>query len=111
MHRRNSRRKTMKGGVQSTYDYHSFQSHGETINGELRIKEKEVNIKNGQGAKVVRFRGPRGGEVAKVEKRLTQNEVKNILSHNFIPNLFEPCINGCEKQARANNSKTRRRNN
>ena len=102
----------MKGGfVNSQYDYRSFQSHGETINGEFRVKDKEVNIKNGKGTKVVRFRGPRGGTTAKVEKRLTQNEVKNILNHNFIPNLFEPCINGCERQARANNSKTRRRNN
>lgn len=103
----------MKGGfVNGQYDYHSFQSHGETINGEFRIKDKEVNIKNGRGTKVVRFRGPRGGTTAKVQKRLTQNEVKNILNHNFIPNLFEPCISGCERQhMRANNSKTRRRNN
>lgn len=103
----------MKGGVVSHLDYHSFQSHGETINGELRVKEKEVNIKNGQGTKVVRFRGPRGGKMAEVKKNLTQNEVKNILSHNFIPNLFEPCLNGCERQLRPrlNGSKTRRRNN
>lgn len=98
----------MKGGA---YDYKSFQSHGETINGELRVKEKEVNIKNGEGKKIVRFRGPRGGEMAKVEKHLTQNEVKNILNHNFIPKLFEPCINGCNRQMRLNSSKTRRRNN
>jgi hypothetical protein len=101
----------MRNSVNSHFDYRSFQSHGETINGQLRVKEKEVNIKNGQGTKVVRFRGPRGGTTAKVEKRLTQNEVKNILSHNFIPNLFEPCINGCERRLRLNNSKTRRRNN
>ncbi len=101
-------RKQRGGMVRGTYDYHSFQSHGETINGELRVKEKEVNIRNGKGTKTVRFRGPRGGEIAKVEKPLTQNEVKNILSHNFIPNLFEPCINGCERLA---NSNTRSRNN
>ena len=95
----------------SQYDYHSFQSHGLTINGQFRVKEKEVNIKNGRGTKMVRFRGPRGGTTVKVEKRLTQNEVKNILSHNFIPNLFESCTNGCERRMRLNNSKTRRRNN
>jgi hypothetical protein len=67
-----------------------------------------VNIRNGRGTKTVRFRGPRGGEMAKVEKKLTANEVKNILSHNFIPKLFEPCINGCE---RLMNSNTSRRNN
>ena len=103
------RTRKQRGGVQSTFDYHSFQKHGETVNGELRIKEKEVIIKNGKGTKTVIFRGPRGGETAKVAKKLNANEVKNILSHNFIPDLFKPCIDGCE--ARANSSKTRRANN
>lgn len=79
--------------------YHSFQSHTELINGELRTQEKRVTIENGAGEVSVTYKGPDGEVLASHTEPLSKSNVEKILDKRFVEDLFGPCLLGCGKYA------------
>lgn len=79
--------------------YHSFQSHTELVNGEMRTQEKRVTIENGTGEVSVTYKGPGGEVLASHTEPLSKSNVEKILDKRFVEDLFGPCLLGCGKYA------------
>lgn len=74
----------------------STQTHNQLINGKRKTSTEAVSIKNGKGMKsVVKSVN---GKITRAKRKLTRNEVKNIMNKKFMPNLFTPCHKDCTKK-------------
>jgi hypothetical protein len=78
------------------FQYSSEQTHFTLKNGKPTKVTEKVMITNGEGTKtVIKFHN---GKKAVQTHPLTQEELKNIQNRKFMPGLFRPCLDGCDKQ-------------
>lgn len=62
---------------------------------EVQVTER-VNVENGKGT--ITVLKVHNGERAMKVHPLTQKQIKNIEKKKFMPGLFRPCLDGCDKQ-------------
>ena len=77
------------------FQYSSEQTHFTMKNGKRIQVTERVNVENGKGTISV-MKVHNGERVIKAQP-LTQEQVKNIQERKFMPGLFRPCLDGCDK--------------
>lgn len=79
----------------SHYSFNSVSTHTSVINGKRQSTTEAVSVRNGNGMKTVVKR--RGTKTSKSKRRLTPEELQNIMDRKFMPSLFTPCHEDCER--------------
>ena len=64
-----------------------------------------VSVKNGKGFKLREMISRRGKTIKRMRKPLTNKEIKNIMTGNFVPGLWTNCLPDC---GAASHKKSRR---
>ena len=85
------------------FSYKSHQMHFSSVNGETRKQENIVNITNGKGTKTVRIN--QNGKTRKVTRKLTDENIECIRKHQFIPGLFNDCLQDVNVRLSASNTR------
>ena len=98
--------------MKNSFSYNSAQTHYTYMNGKEVETTEAVSVKNGKGTKMV-VKKENGKKTSKTMK-LKPSEIKNIQERKFMPKLFFPCLNHCNrslskgKSLRLKNNKTLR---
>jgi len=87
------------------YSFNSVQTHFNQRNGHVEEVTEAVSVRNGKGTKSVRIRT--NNKVKTAKRKLNAEELKNIKSKTFMPNLFQACHGDCNKAAAQTASLTR----
>ncbi len=77
------------------FQYQSTQSHFTQQNGKTTQVTEQVEVKNGKGTITV-VKNHNGKKVTK-KHPLTRKQIKNIKKRKFMPGLFRPCLDHCDK--------------
>ncbi len=86
------------------FTYKSHQVHFSSMNGQTRKQENIVNISKGKGTKTVKI--TQNGKTRKATRTLTEDNMRCIENHQFIPGLFSDCLT--DVNVRLSKSNTRR---
>jgi hypothetical protein len=78
------------------FQYSSEQTHFTMKNGKKVQITERVNVENGKGTMTV-LKVHNGKKAIKAHP-LTQKQIRNIESKKFMPGLFRPCLDGCDKE-------------
>lgn len=90
------------------FHYSSSTSHGIVTDSGKKIKTTSVNVENGQGVIKVSVEDQKG--IHSDTRRLTKDEMKNIQTHTFMPNLFRKTLTNIKnKKLRGKVNKTVRK--
>ena len=76
------------------------------MDGEEVETTEAVSIKNGKGTKTVTKR--HNGKTSSKTMKLKPKEIKNIQEKKFMPKLFVPCMNHCNKTLRLKKKGTKK---
>lgn len=79
----------------SHFYYSSSQTHSVIENGHPTSLTESTEIKNGKGYKMVIKQVGKKKTFKKI--KLDTNEIKNIKNRKFMPDLFRPCLDGCNR--------------
>ena len=90
----------------SHYSFNSVSTHTSVINGKRQSTTEAVSVRNGNGMKTVMKR--KGKKTSKSKHHLTHGEVQNIMDRKFMPSLFTPCHEDCERILNAPPTKKRK---
>jgi hypothetical protein len=77
------------------FQYHSDQTHFTMQNGKKSQVTEHIHVKNGKGSITV-IKIQNGKKVSK-KHPLTYKQIKNIQQRKFMPGLFRPCLDHCDK--------------
>jgi hypothetical protein len=94
------------------FTYHSEQVHSLYNSGKGKTRRNIVDIQNGKGMKAVEEYTVDGKRISRKEKLLTDEEMRCISKHKFIPGLFKDCIKALEPSSsskKRKSGKTKRR--
>ena len=89
----------------SHYSFNSVSTHTSVINGKRQSTTEAVSVRNGNGMKTVVKR--RGNKSSKSKHRLTQTEVQNVMDRKFMPTLFTPCHEDCDRKLQVRQTRKR----
>ena len=77
------------------FHYHSNQTHFTKKNGAISQETQTVEVKNGKGT--ITVTKIHNGKKASKKHPLTHKQIKNIEERKFMPGLFRPCLDHCDK--------------
>lgn len=78
------------------FHYSSQQTHFTMQNGKTSEVTEHVEVKNGKGT--ITVTKVHDGKRVKKTHPLTRKQMKNIEQRKFMPGLFRPCLDHCDKQ-------------
>ena len=81
--------------MKNSFFYNSAQTHYTFVDGKEVETTEAVSVKNGKGIKKVIK--THNGETTSKTMKLKPGEIKNIQKRKFMPKLFTPCLNHCNK--------------
>jgi hypothetical protein len=77
------------------FQYSSQQTHFTQVNGKTTEQSELVQVKNGKGT--ITVTKVHDGKKAMKTHPLTQQQIKNIQLKRFMPGLFRPCLDHCDR--------------
>jgi len=86
------------------FHYSSSTTHGYVGTNGKKVKTTNVDVANGKGVIQVMVEDDKG--IHSDKRKLNSEEIKNIQTHKFMPNLFKNVLNN----VRLKKTKTRRSN-